>query len=394
MHFGNKYILTFRVVVLHSVSERQTDSIMALKKIRSHTELQNQLDAVMGWVRTRLEANDVPRVDDVVAYAHTTLEFRDLTRRAIASRLRLIPEYAMNSTQQRERFRSRKYRPIVVNSLGHLHGDLGYFQKTREYETPPTYSAGFLVCKDILSRFTYVVILRKNKSAESMIVAFKEIIKQFEIQNDGAHVKSISFDKETSVMGHKVQNFLAEMNIGFHAFQLTASKSKFAEGAIKLIRATMARLLRVPQSGDERPRRWWHLLQTCADILNSQTIRVDGKSLGYAPRDINQSNLADFIRILQKKVPLVFFAQFGLAPQMFDFKFNLGDIVRPKIIVTSSEVIGIKRSEINLEKERFRIVQQIPYLTRAHTLGQAYKCQSLDYDHSEVFDQHDLALSA
>jgi hypothetical protein len=229
-----------------------------------------------------------------------------------------------------------------------------------------------------------------------MISAFKEIIVMFQNQNDGAPVRSISFDKETSVVGNKVQDFLRENRISFHAFELTASKSKMAEGAIKLIRVTMARLLRAQQFGDNHlrpPKRWWHLLQACADVLNSQTIRVDGKSLDYAPRDINKSNVADFIHRLQKVAPSYFFAQFSIASQLVKFAFKIGDTVRPKLIVTSSAVIGVKRSEINLEQERFRIVERIPYVTRAHTIGRAYKCSSLEYDRTEVFDEHDLALT-
>ena len=92
-------------------------------------------------------------------------------------------------------------------------------------------------------------------------------------------------------MGKKVQTFLRDNNIDFHAFNLTSSKSKFAEGAIRLIRTEMKRLQRFDESGKFR---WWNYLQVVVDNLNAQPIVVDGKILKFAPRDVNEENLEDF----------------------------------------------------------------------------------------------------
>jgi hypothetical protein len=74
------------------------------------------------------------------------------------------------------------------------------------------------------------------------------------------------------------------------------------------------------------------------------------------------------------------------------FKFAVGTLVRPKLIVTSSAVIGVKRSETNLEEDVFEIVAQRPYVTRLLTVGKAYKCKNTsDETHVEVFDEQDLA---
>jgi hypothetical protein len=169
---------------------------------------EKQLDVVMDWVSTRLDQNDIPRVTDIVDYAHSVLGYRDLTQRQIGKRLRLHPAYLFNSTQQRQKRRSQKYRPIIINTLGSLHADIGYFPVTREYETPKSFRAGFLVAKDVLSRYTYIIVLKKSKKAESMMAAFTELMKQHEKVNGGLPIRSISFDRETSVVGNQVQQFL------------------------------------------------------------------------------------------------------------------------------------------------------------------------------------------
>ena len=61
-------------------------------------------------------------------------------------------------------------------------------------------------------------------------------------------------------------------------------------------------------------------------------------------------------------VPVQFFAQFDVAPQLVNFKFSVGNVVQPKLLVTSSAVIGVKCSEVNLEQQAFIITEQIAYI--------------------------------
>ena len=67
--------------------------------------------------------------------------------------------------------------------------------------------------------------------------AFDELLEQHQAQfgSDGHHIVSISFDREPGIMSHKVQSFLREKNIQFHAFDFSVSKAKEAEGAIHLL---------------------------------------------------------------------------------------------------------------------------------------------------------------
>ena len=349
---------------------------------------EKELQEVMDWVTSRLRYNDVPRVSDVVTYAKEKMLFKNLTKNDIAAALRLHPAYVFNSSQQRERFRARKYRPVVSSTLGNLHADLGFFAVTRNYETPKMYRSGFLVAKDVLSRFTYVVILRGSKDADSLVRAFADLLRQYGEHTGGDKVQSISFDKETSVMGKTVQKFFRDNNVAFHPFSMTASKSKFAESAIRLIRTELKRLEKMDQTGKFR---WWNNLQTAVDSLNAKPVVVDGKRLPFAPRDINSGNLPEFLRALHKAVPAYFWNQYALAPQLVKFKFEVGTFVRPKLIVTSSAVVGNKRSEINLESDIFIVTSQCPYVNRRRGIGRAYRCTNLRDHTVEVFEEDDLA---
>jgi len=363
---------------------------MRLTAVAAEERRKKQLDKLMEWVESRLSLGDVPRFQDVVDYAHQELGFKSLTRHYIVKRLRLHPTYQMNSRQQRPRLRSGKHRPIIVKSLGNLHCDLGFFARKREYETPVSFRAGFLVAKDILSRFIYVTTLNKSKSAKALITAFREVMAQFERQNSGNRVEHVSFDQEPAIMGHQFQEFLKENFIRFHPFTFTASKSKLAENGIRLLRTMIARLQTLPKFEHKR---WWTLLQVAADVLNHQKIVVRGKKLSFAPADINDSNLAAFKKELAKADPISELSQFEIAPQFVEFEFQIGDIVRPKSIVTSSAAIGQKRSEASLDNERFVIERRLAYVNSKGGVGKVYVCRNLENDSIENFDESDIALS-
>jgi len=349
-----------------------------------------ELDIVMEWVTERVASKgQVPRVSDVIHYTYTTLGFRDLKPAAIARRLRLHPAYLMTSPQTRGRHRSQRYRPIVANTLGMLHGDIGYFSITRDYETPVTYRAGFLVLRDVLSRYVYVAIVRKNKSAESMIRSFSDIFEQHK-SAFRHHIVSISFDQETSVMSKKVQDFLRDNNIKFYAFKYSASKSKMAENAIKQIRNVVAKLIQ--QNPEEK--RWWRLIDTAVNILNHREIVIRGKRLGWRPRDVTTSTLDEFLRDLYKANPVHHFTQYEILADTVQFKYPVNTVVRPKLIVTSSAVIGEKRSAISVEPDPFIVTQHIAYVNARFEIGRAYRCVNQRTQEEEIFDEEDLAESA
>jgi len=360
------------------------------RKTLNREEAEQKLSALMGWVDSQLEAGHAPRTVDVVDRARESAEFAGLTADQVRARLRLHPSYLMTSTQQRDPARSRKYRSISVTSLGHLHGDICFFGLSHEYEMPPRYRSGALVLRDVLSRYAYAVPLRGSRTSSSMVSAFSEVLRQHGSKFDHK-IQSISFDKERSVMSRQVQDFFAQNHIKFYFFEFSSSKAKVAENLIRQIRTTMARLA---TAGTEK--RWWHLLDTVLSDINSRPILVNGRRLGgYAPRDVTAATLPDFLKILHKQNPHLLFNHFGIDSRLVKFKFELGALVRPKLVVTSSAVLGTKRSTVTLEQALFRVTKQHAYLTAANTVGRSYFCERVDKagGDSHFFDEQDLALS-
>jgi len=355
--------------------------------MKDKKERERQLGQLLDWVSEELGRGRVPRLSDLMGYAARE-GFRGLPRAAVARALRLFPAYRTNSAQQRERLRSRKYRVIAGNSLGHLHADIGFFARSDEYETPKTYRAGFLVAKDVLSRYTYGVILRGNRKAESMVSAFEELLEHHrKVFGDGGHgVKSVSFDQERSVVSHTLQNFLTKNNISFHAFAHSSSKAKHAESAIRLVRNTLRRL---QLSGKEK--RWWHLLAPAIAALNERPIVIRQRTLRWRPLDVRLDTLPLFLADLYKTHPLQYHAQFPVNPALVDFAFSPGDYVQTKTIVTSSQVLGQKRSEVSLDKDVYEVLENLSYLTAARTVGKAYRVIHVVTRQEETFDENDLA---
>ena len=241
----------------------------------------------------------------------------------------------------------------------------------------------------VVSRYVYIVILRGNRRARSIISAFEHIFKQHREAGFTHPIRSVAFDKETSVMSKAVQAFLAENNIAFVAFQHSSSKSKMAENAIKQIRTVMARLIR----DSKNTLRWWNVMPQVRRILNSREIYTDGKPTGFSPEKITEENLEEFIQAVYKRSPAMFFTQFSLDPRSIKFKFPVGSFVRAKLTVTSSAAIGEKRSETNLTVETFGVVEHVPYVAKDLSLGRAYKCQDLKSGSVEIFDEQDLVLT-
>ncbi len=139
-------------------------------------------------------------------------------------------------------------------------------------------------------------------------------------------------------------------------------------------------------------RKWWHHMAQFWH--NSLPIEIDGQRFHkWTPADVNKRTLLSFLRALHRKVPVFYLAQFEIAPQLVKFKYSVGSVVRPKLLATSSALIGIKRSEENLKKDRFQIEELVPYMAQNYSVVRAYRCVNLRNRQSEVFDKWDLALS-
>ena len=344
----------------------------------------------------KLRVGLVPRVSDI--WDMVKREGLAVSRKEITALLQKDPVYLFNMHQQKKRLGSRKRRPIVTSALGFLHCDIGFFAKSRHYSTPPMFQAGFLAAKDVLSRYSYLVVLKKNRRASSMVAAFKTLLTLHQAGGHSHPICGISFDRERSVVSKEVQKYLEEKNIKFTAFKMSKSKAKHAENLIKLVRTDMARLERYHQLEGKKnkamaggsSRRWWNLLGDVAEGLNSRPILIGGKKLGFTPKDVTESNLGDFLGALYKAQPSSYAAQFQIDPQFAKFRYAVGTEVRAKLIATSSKLLGVKHSETNLEDAVFRIVEAVPYVCSDLSVGKSYRCIEVRSGQQEIFDEDDV----
>ncbi len=362
-------------------------------RVENHQMRDKQLAQLMEWVTERFDqAAQVPRLSDVTEQAFKGFGFVTLSHRAISAALRLHPYYHFSSQQTRGLHRVGGYRPIICNQLGVLHADIAFYPRQRAFEMPRKYWSGFLIAKDVLSRFVYLIILRGNRMATEMEQAFGILLQQHQkhFGSDSHKIVSISFNMERSIMSNQVQSFFRKNFISFHGFEMSDSKSKMAESVIRLLRTTVARLM---TSKPPAERKWWQFVHAGVASLNAAHIEIDGRHFAWTPADINQRTLSHFLEDLHQKVPVYYFAQFEIAPQLVKFNFSVGSIVWPKLLATSSALIGVKRSEENLKQDRFQIEELVPYVARNYSVGWAYRCVNLRTCQIEVFDELDLVLS-
>lgn len=172
---------------------------------------------LVDWINENLRFGRVPRLSE--AREHAKANNLGLKLNQVKEIVRLHAVYMMNMAQQRQPHRAQKYRPIVVNNLGHWHCDIGFFAINKRYPTPPSYRAGYLVAKDVLSRYIYATPLIKNRTADSIIKAFKILLAQHRAVFPTVPVLSISFDRETSVVGKKYNSFWQMKGFRFTPFK-------------------------------------------------------------------------------------------------------------------------------------------------------------------------------
>lgn len=343
------------------------------------------MEPLTKWLSDRIQLGDVPRMHDVIKEAKQ--QWPKLTLKTIKETMRIHPSYLQVLHQQRERLRSRKYRPIVAQTLGYLHGDIAFFSVNSHYETPITFRSGILVFCDVVSRYVYIEILRKNRKAPEIIHALKRVFAKHKEAHSSYPIRAISFDQERSFMSNEVQTFLKDHNIKFTPFRFSSSKSKLAENTIGRIRAVLAVLEH--EFNYQKP--WWTLLDKVENVLNSRQIVVQGKEIGqFSPASVTQTNVSKFLDLVYKANPAQYFAQFNIDDSQHTYQFSVGTLVKAKLLVTSSAVLGTKRSTERLSQDLFAIEKRFLYVKKNLTLGELYACRNLSSQINEHFDSHDI----
>lgn len=336
----------------------------------------------------------VPRAADIERAAFVRLG-RRVSRLEVRRFLEQHPVFMFNLRQQRAPRRSGRDRVIVTETLGYLHADLAFFQRSPHYETPVSYRhGGVLVARDILSRYVYVVPLIRDRSAKSLLRALELLLARHRLAGHTHPVRGVAFDREPSVMSALVQNFFRANHIKFTAFKMSASKAKVAENAIRELREVMAVLERKYQRQRlARPRRWWQLLDEAAWALNEREIRVENRGTGFRPNDVGEETLGKFLAKVYEASPGKYFGQFDVDPRHVTFAFPVGAFVRAKDIVVSSAVIGNKRSETNLTRQVYVVERQLAIVSRRLSVEKQYLCRDLESDETQVYAEADLVLT-
>ena len=91
--------------------------------------------------------------------------------------------------------------------------------------------------------------------------------------------------------------------------------------------------------------------------------------------------------------PSLHYAQFRCDPSFIDFKYRIGDKVRTKLLLSSSQVIGNKRSQISIDpKSLFQIKEYVPFVTQDLHLRPGYRCLEVNYGDLQFFAEEDIAL--
>ena len=362
---------------------------MPLLPIKMSTAKETNWAILREWLDERLAMGDSPRMVDLHKKSNELFGYNSLSLGFIKKKLKDHPVFSVNEHQQSKR-KARSTRPIIVTNLGNLHIDLMFLHKRGEFQTPKTFRAGTLVGVDVLSRYIYLVPLRLKKSARSLVSAMRELIEKHKKAHQH-RIVSVSSDKEPGVMSREFQDLLDAHSIAFHAFSFSSSKAKMAEGAIKRIRKTKQRILlarrRDPKRAEGKSKNWWQILGEIEKTLNQRQLVIDGHMFNYAPADLNDSNLQDFLKQLYKKVSSYYYCQFELNPKLVNFKFKVQDTVRAKLAGITSSLIGNKRSERSVTKSAFLVLKQIAYVTKNHTIGKAYKLKLLPHGGEHIIDE-------
>jgi hypothetical protein len=119
------------------------------------------LEKVTAWVGGCLHIGNVTLIVDIVAFAKE--QKLKVKRKEIVERVQLNHTFLFNLEQKRLNSHSNKYRAIIALGLSSFHTDIGFFAKSKNYSTLVTYQSSYLVARDMLSKYTYVIILRGNR---------------------------------------------------------------------------------------------------------------------------------------------------------------------------------------------------------------------------------------
>jgi hypothetical protein len=83
-----------------------------------------------------------------------------------------------------------------------------------------------------------------------------------------------------------------------------------------------------------------------------------------------------------------------LNPKLIKYAFQVGDLVRQKLVASSSAAIGEKRSDTALGNKIFKVVKLLAYVSKALSPEPLYLVENIkNPKEKEAFDEDEIALT-
>ena len=266
--------------------------------------------------------SDIKHPCGLGSYSKLKSCFKNVRGQDIKKFLRTQDSYTLHCPR-RKRF-ERDY--VFVTNIDELWqldlADVQKYSKSNE-------GVCYLLCViDVLSKYAWVRCL-KNKKAETVMCAFKDILKT----SKRCPVKC-QFDKGREFLGKKFVKFLSEQNIGWFCNENSEIKSCIVERFIRTLKEKIWRYFTHSNS--------CRFLDVLSDINHSYNSSVH-RSIGSAPCDVNEGNfMSAWNALYSDKLNLP-----GLTP-----KLKVNDYIR----VSKLSNIFKKGFEAKWSEEIFKIV--------------------------------------
>ena len=298
---------------------------------------------------------------------------RNINKNVVRKALRETPAYINNLPYTDRKNPRRRYMPLRINSLGNLQIDIGYFGQTPGMKAPKNI-VGFLIAVDVLSRNVWTEIITNDKSAESLIRAFKKFLKVY--TNDmKKNPVCISTDLEGGFTSRKFQEFCYKKNnIQIVYFTDSKTKSMMAEQKILALKRLYNQLY-VAKNGKIKP--MFKIIKKLCDVLNNRFISINNKETPYKSKNIKYNNFKSWLNYLNYTDYVRQFDVYIYRSDFYNFDgLKIGDYVRVKLNMSKLSQKPVRRSNQTLTSKIYRIDKLFLYLTKEKTLSPGCLCST------------------
>ena len=300
---------------------------------------------VREWVKSQLELFTTPRHLEIIRLAK---QYGISRAKAISLLKRDFPSYQSTGRPQFP-WPVKTYRNQVFSFYGTVAADLAFFSKqsfelrglgiTRMEDNPA------LVMIDVATRFCIVEVLRKGKSAKSIVNGCRRAFEKYYSQM-GIYPKLVLSDQEAGIKSKLIREYFLETKTKLKTFSYSRKKSYMAENMIRILRGSLAILKKYHSN---RKMTWISLIDSVVEDHNATKIVMHKTPLSYAPRDITPKTFPKYQQEIYEKIPGSGMIPFAIAPQLFRWKLPLQTRVNLIKKAISVPGIGTKASEQPLD---------------------------------------------